>query len=271
MEKLEGLIPVITSYGTRIIGVLVLILVAWMVAARLQGVVHRQMTQRDLDATLTGFVSKLVRWGVILVAVIASLGVFGVETTSFAAVLGAAGLAIGMAFQGSLSHVAAGVMLMTFRPFSVGDVVNAAGVVGKVIEIGLFSTTLDTPDNRRIIVPNGAIFGATIENVTFHDQRRVDVGVGTDYGADLAMVRGVLEKTASAVPGVLSDPAPQIFLAELGGSSIDWQVRVWCDTSAYWDVFQATTHAVKDALDEANVGIPFPQMDVHLDGGLDKA
>ena len=270
MEKIESLLPVITSYGTRIVGVLVFLIAAWIVAGWLSGMVRKQMEKRDLDKALSGFLSSLVRWGVIAMAIIAALGVFGVETTSFAAVLGAAGLAIGMAFQGSLSHVAAGVMLLTFRPFTVGHVVNAAGVVGKVVDIGLFSTILDTPDNRRIIVPNGTIFGDTIENVTFHENRRVDVGVGTDYGADLAKVREVLEATAVKVPGVLQDPAPQIFLAELGGSSIDWQVRVWCNTPEYWDVFQATTHAVKDALDEAGIGIPFPQMDVHLDGGLDR-
>ena len=270
MDKIEGLLPTITSYGMRIIGVVVFLIVAWIVAGWVQRAISRQMKKRELDLALAGFISSVARWGVITMAVIASLGVFGVETTSFAAVLGAAGLAIGLAFQGSLSNVASGVMLLTFRPFTVGDVVSAAGVVGKVDQIGLFSTILDTPDNRRIIVPNSVVFGSTIENVTFHDVRRVDVGVGTDYDADLAKVREVLESVPAKVEGALQDPEPQIFLAELGGSSIDWQVRVWCNTTDYWDVFQATTHQTKVALDAAGIGIPFPQMDVHLDGGLDK-
>ena len=205
---------------------------------------------------------------ILVAAVLACLGVFGIETTTFAAVIGAAAFAVGLAFQGTLSNFASGVLLLVFRPYGVGDVVSAGGQTGKVDAIGLFTTTLDTPDNRRIIVPNSAVTGGVIENISHHSTRRVTVAVGTDYGADLDAVRAVLEKMAPTLPGVLQDPAPQIFLDSLGDSCINWQVRVWCKTGDYWDVWQATTSATKKALDGANVGIPFPQMDVHVDGKL---
>lgn len=159
-------------------------------------------------------------------------------------------------------------MLLVFRPFKVGDVVSVAGITAKVVEIELFTTLFDTPDNRRIIVPNGQIFGSTIENITFHETRRVDVNVGTDYGADLKETRAVLERVAANVEGGLDDPAPQIYLTELAGSSINWAVRVWAQTPDYWAVRERITDEIKDALDDAEIGIPFPQMDVHLDGIL---
>ena len=258
----------LTGYAVKVIGVLLLIIVAWIISGLVGGKLTRVMTGRNMDVALAKFAGSVSKWVVLLVAGVAALGVFGVETTSFAAVLGAAGLAIGLAFQGSLGNVAAGVMLLIFRPFTVGDVVSTGGVVGKVDAIGLFAVTLDTPDNRRIIVPNSTVFGATIENITFHDVRRVDIAVGTDYTADLGTVRKVLEEAAASVQSKVADPEPQIFLKELGGSSIDWQVRVWGKTGDYWDVWQETTDKVKAALDAAEVGIPFPQMDVHVDGKL---
>jgi small conductance mechanosensitive channel len=268
MEQIQEYIPMIIEYGTKVIGVLVFVIVAWIVAGMIGNAVRRAGAKRNLDKAVTSFLAQLVKWGLLAAAIVAALGVFGIETTSFAAILASAGLAVGLAFQGSLSNFAAGIMLLTFRPFSVDHVISTGGVVGKVIEIGLFTVTLDTPDNRRIIVPNSTVFGATIENITFHETRRVDVGVGSDYGADLKQTRDVLEKVASSVDNGLSDPAPQVFLKELGGSSIDWVVRVWCETPKYWDVHQALTNDIKVALDEAAIGIPFPQMDVHVDGKL---
>jgi len=265
---LASFTPLIVQYATKLAGAVVFLLLAWIAAGWSRRIVRRALERASFDSTLTLFFANVARWLVLLLALLACLGIFGIQTTSFAAVIGAAGLAIGLAFQGALSNVAAGVMLLIFRPFSVGDVVNAGGVIGKVTEIQLFTTTFDTPDNRRIIVPNALIFGQTIENVTHHDQRRVNVDVGTDYSADLDHVRQVLEAAIPGIPGVLEEPAPQVFLSALGGSSIDWQVRVWCNTGDYWDVHQATVRGVKRALDEAAIGIPFPQMDVHLDGPL---
>ncbi|MGD8331293.1 MAG: mechanosensitive ion channel [Acidobacteriota bacterium] len=255
------------GYAVNVVGVLVLLFIAWMAAGWTRRTTRRGLERAGIDATLTKFFANLARYLVLIAAVLAALGVFGVDTTSFAAVLAAAGFAIGMALQGTLSNFSAGVMLLTFRPFKVGDVVSVGGVTGKVNEIELFTTTLDTPDNRRIIVPNGTVFGSTIENITFHPIRRVDVVVGTDYGADLARAREVLDGVARQ-HHVVDDKEHQILLTGLGESSIDWQVRVWCKTEDYFAAKDALTHAVKDALDAAGIGIPFPQRDVHIDGSL---
>lgn len=218
-----------------------------------------------MEETLARFFGKMARWAVMIVGFLFVLGMFGVETSSFAVIIGAAGLAVGMALQGTLGNFASGIMLLIFRPFKVGDVINAAGVIGKVFEIDLFTTVLDTPDNRRIIVPNGSVFGGTIENISHHSTRRVEVAVGTDYGAELDTVRAVLDKAALAVPTRIEAPGHQVFLAGLGASSIDWKIRVWCNSSDYWVCMEETTRLVKMELDAAGIGIPYPQMDVHLD------
>ncbi len=269
MKELESLMGsaghLVATWGVRIAGALVALFIGWVVAGWARRSVQRTLEKRNFDLTLGRFFANMVRYLILVGVVLGVLGVFGIETSSFAALIAAGGLAIGLAFQGTLSNFAAGVMLLVFRPFKVGDVVSAGGVTGKVVEIELFTCEFATPDNRRIIVPNSAIFGSTIENVTHHPTRRVDVSVGCDYGADIDQTRSVLESSVTEVPGVLSDPAPQIFLDSLGASSVDWQVRVWCKTEDYWDVRQAATRAVKVALDKAAIGIPFPQMDVHLD------
>jgi small conductance mechanosensitive channel len=248
----------------RLVGVLVVFYVALKLGGWLGRKARDIMLRRKIDAALAGFVGNLTRWGVIVLAALACLGAFGIETASFAAVLAGAGLAIGLAFQGTLSNFAAGVMLLIFRPFTVGDVISVAGVTGKVKELGIFTTDFDTPDNRRIILPNGALFGATIENVTFHETRRCDVSVGAAYAADTDRTREVLLEAVQGLPGVMEEPAPQVYLDGLGSSSVNYQVRVWCKTAEYWDVREAMTRAIKLALDAAQIGIPFPQMDVHL-------
>jgi small conductance mechanosensitive channel len=222
------------------------------------------MAKAKIDETLTRFLGNLIRWLVILLAVLACLGVFGVQTTSFAAVLAAAGFAVGLAFQGTLSNFAAGIMLLVFRPFNVGDVVKTGGETGKVFSIQLFTVVLDTFDNRRITIPNSSVFGATIENITHHPIRRADVDVGVDYAADVDRTREILTAAAKSVEGGLEDPEPAVILLGLGASSVDWSVRVWANRDDFGSVKQATIRAVKRALDEAGIGIPFPQMDVHL-------
>ncbi len=254
-----------TPYALRVIGVLVLIVVAWIVAGWTKRAINRTLTRAEFDLTLTRFFGNMSRWVVLLLAILAALGVFGVETTSFAAVIAAGGLAIGLAFQGTLSNFAAGIMLLIFRPFSVGNVVNVAGHTGSIFEIGLFTTAMDTPDNRRIILPNSAIFGSTIENISYHDTRRVDVSIGTDYSADIDRTRTRLKETAEAIEKRLDDKEVAIVLTGLGASSIDWSVRVWVNAADYWAVKDALTRDLKVALDGAGIGIPFPQMDLHLD------
>ncbi|NBC16447.1 MAG: mechanosensitive ion channel [Bacteroidetes bacterium] len=258
-------IDLVTQYAVKIGGAILFLLIAWIIAGAVGRFTRRSLEKSKLDLTLTKFFGNLAKYVVLIMALVACLGIFGIETTSFAAVIGAAGLAIGLAFQGTLGNFSAGIMLLVFRPFKVGDVVNVNGTTAKVTEIELFTTLLDTPDNRRIIMPNGSIFGNTIENITHHPTRRVDVAVGTDYGASLKEARDVMMRVAENVEGGLSDPAPQVYLQELGGSSINWAVRVWANTPDYWAVRERLTQEVKEALDEAGIGIPFPQMDVHFD------
>ncbi len=249
--------PVI-EYGPKVIGVLVALVLALMIAGWTERVVRVALERRSFDATLTRFFAKLARYFILIAAVLGCLGVFGIQTASFAAVLAAAGFAIALAFQGTLGNFAAGVMLLVFRPFKVGDYVEVNGETGTCEHIDLFTCEFRTLDNRRLIVPNGSVFGNTITNYTGYEVRRVDIDVGAEYSADVDATRAALEKAAAKVEGKLTDPPPQVFLKGLGDSSIDWQVRVWCKTPDYWDVWQATVRATKLALDEAGIGIPFP-------------
>ncbi len=250
--------------GMRVALVLIALFLALTVAGWMAAVVRSSLTRMKFDPTLTKFLAKLTRWGVLMLATIACLGTFGVEMTAFAAILGAAGFAIGLAFQGTLSNFAAGAMLLIFRPFKVGDVVNISGQLGKVDEIELFTTTIDTFDNRRIILPNSSVFGATIENITYHPVRRVDVAVGCAYDADIDTTRRILESAIAITEGGLNDPEPAVVLDGLGASSVDWVVRVWAPTSEFSSVKQSLLRAIKLQLDEAKIGIPFPQMDIHV-------
>ena len=262
---MERLWDLLTQYGLPIAGVVVLLLVSYILSGWIGRLISRALMRAKVEKTLAEFLASVARWGLMVIAIIACLGVFGVETTSVAAVIGASALAIGLAFQGSLSNLAAGVMLLIFRPFKVEDVISIGGQLGKVESISLFNTRMDTFDNRRVIVPNGSIFGSTIENLTHHATRRVDVAVGVEYPADLDRTRQVLETAATGLQGRLDDPPPQVLLLDLGDSSVNWAVRVWAKMEDYWSVRDALTRAVKVALDQAGLGIPFPQMDVHLD------
>lgn len=260
----------IEHYAVPALLVLLLIIVALIVAAWTGRIVTKTCERAKLDLTLSRFFGRMARWGVLILAFLSILSYFGVQTTSFAAVIGASALAIGLAFQGTLSNFAAGVMLLVFRPFKVNDVVKVAGETGKVFEIDLFNTSMDTFDNRRLILPNSSIFGSTIENMTYHPTRRVDVNVGVEYPADLDRTREVLMSAVASIENVHEDPAPVAYLLEMGDSSINWVVRVWTNTPDFWAVREQLTRAIKMKLDEAGLGIPFPQMDVHLDGVLEQ-
>lgn len=253
------------AYGIPAIAVLLILFIGYLVSGWASNIVLGSCNKAKLDLTIGKFISRMVKWCVLLLTGLFVLGKFGIETSSFAVILGSAGLVIGLAFSGTLSNFASGIMLLIFRPYKVGDVVNVAGQVGKVDELELFTTTMDTPDNRRIIIPNTAIFGSVIENITHHSTRRVDVNVGASYDADIDKTREVLTAAAKSVEGVLESPDIQILLSELGGSSVDWVVRVWCNTADYWTIREAVIRAIKMHLDEAGIGIPYPQMEVHLD------
>ncbi len=254
-----------------VVGVLIALFIAWIIAGMVRRGMLAAFDRTGFDKTLAKFFSNVARYLILLAAVLGCLGVFGVDTTSFAAVIGAAGLAIGLAFQGTLANFAAGVMLLVFRPFKVDEFVDIAGTLGTVVEIELFTTELVTPHNEKLIIPNGSIFGAIIKNYSHHPHRRIDIDVGADYSADIDETRKVLEKGLTKLEFALEEPPPQVFLKGLGGSSVDWQVRAFCKQEHYWDLHQELVRAAKYSLDEAGIGIPFPQMDVHLDGALTKA
>jgi len=260
------------DYGIPLISAIVILIIAFIAGKMLAGTVQRASEKAKIDVTLSRFFGKLVYYAVLVVGVMFALGKFGIEVTSFAAILAAAGFAVGMALSGTLGNFAAGTMLLIFRPFKVGDVVNAAGITAKVNAIELFTTTLDTPDNRRIIVPNGSIYGGTIENITYHSERRCDVNVGIAYAADIDKTREVLTKAAESLDELMvkgEGRGYQIFLVDLGSSSVNWMVRFWTKTTDFWVTKEKLTRAVKMHLDEAGISIPFPQLDVHLNK-LDK-
>ena len=259
-----GVVHLIENYGVPALTVLIIILVALVVSSWVSRVIRSGCGKAHIDETLTKFFGTVARWTIMLLALLFCLDKFGLNITSFAVVLGAAGLAIGLAFQGTLSNLASGIMLLTFRPFKVGDAVRVAGELGKIDEIELFTTAMDTFDNRRIILPNSTVFGAVIENISHHAIRRVDVSVGVEYSADLDRTREVLEATAHDLEGRIDDPEPQVLLLDLGDSSVNWVVRVWTNSADYWTIRDALTRAVKVSLDNAGLGIPFPQVDVHM-------
>lgn len=248
---------------------IVLIVVALIVAAWAKSLVVKACTKARVEVTLAKFFGNIAKWTVMVLAAVTILQTFGVEATSFAAVLAALGFAIGLALSGTLGNIAAGVMLLVFRPFRVGDVVRIADVFGKVDEIELFTTSIDTFDNRRFIVPNSSVFGSTIENISHHKIRRVDVNVGVAYDADIDRTRAALDQAILSLEARLEEPAHQVFLGDLGDSSVNWTCRVWVNAADFWDVKQALTRAIKMHLDEAGLPIPFPQRDVHLDGKVE--
>jgi len=260
----ELAVVVATGYAIPAVKALLVILAAWLLAAWVKSVTRRTMERARVETTIATFMANLARWGVLAVGAVFVLGIFGIETATIAVVFGGLALAVGLALQGTLGNAASGFMLLIFRPFKVGDVVNAAGVMGKVVEVELFATIIDTPDNRRLIVPNGSIFGATIENITHHPTRRVDVAVGVAYDADIARTRQVLTEAAMSIEERLEEPAPAIVLGELADSSVNWTVRVWVNAGDFWPVRDKLTERIKNALDSANISIPFPQMDVHV-------
>ena len=262
----ESIVALAVQYLLPAIGLLLVLVAAYFVARFLSRLVSGPVSRR-VDATLGRFLGKLVFNLVMIGAILGVLGSVGVNVAAFAAILAAAGFAIGLAFQGTLSNFASGIMLLVFRPFKVGDAINAAGITAKVAEIDLFFTIFDTFDNRRIIVPNADVFSGTIENITHHPVRRAEIKVGVDYGCDLDEARAALNRAAESVPGVQQGEGRghQVMVMEFGGSSIDWVVRAWFTREDFWTDREQLIHAIKRELDAAGIGIPFPQMDVHLD------
>jgi len=234
------------------------------IAGILLNVVDKMLNKAKVDSMLISFVHSILNALLLLFIIIAALDQLGVDTTSFIALIGAAGLAVGLALQGSLQNFASGVLLIVFRPFKVGHLIEAAGVSGVVEEIGIFSTRLKTGDNREIIVPNGAIYGGTITNNSARDTRRIDMVFGIGYDDDIKKAKEIMQSILAADERVFSDPAPLIAVAELADSSVNFNVRPWVKTSDYWAVLYDVTEKIKLAFDDAGISIPYPQMDVHL-------
>jgi small conductance mechanosensitive channel len=235
----------------------------WIVSLVVKGML-KAMQKGDMDITLRRFVANLARMLLMLFVIIAAIHQLGIQTASLIALLGAAGLAVGLALQGSLSNLAAGVLIVLFRPYKVGDWIEGGGVSGAVEEVQILTTVLKTGDNKRVIIPNSQIMGTTITNYSANETRRVDLVVGVSYGDDLDKVRTELEGLVAADERVLKDPAVTIAVSELADSSVNFVLRPWVKTADYWGVYFDLTEAIKKRFDEVGISIPFPQRDVHI-------
>ena len=263
-EMIKSLQPVVLAYAGKGFVALLIFLIGKWIARRITNMLIRLMKSRDVDVTLIKFLEGIIYYALLVSVVIAAAGQLGIKTTSFLAVLGAASLAIGLALKDSLSNFSSGVMLILFCPFRVGDWVTIGGETGKVEAISVFSTILNTGDNQKKIIPNGAISNATITNITANPTRRVDLVVGIGYDDDIRKAKETLEAILATDTRIHKDPAPTVAVSALGESSVDLVVRPWVDTADYWDVFFSLNETIKLTFDEKGISFPFPQQDVHL-------
>jgi small conductance mechanosensitive channel len=254
----------VTQWGLKVVGAIAVLVIGRIVSGMIRRAVRRGLERAEIDATLRPFLSGLAYYATLAVVVIAVLNLFGIETTSLIAILGAAGLAVGLALQGTLSNFASGVMLLIFRPFKVGDYVEVGGTAGSVEQVGVFNSTLKSPDNVLIVVPNSQVYGQTIKNYNGYETRRVDLVMGVSYDDDIGVAVKTLHAILEADPRVLKDPAPVVAVNELADSSVNLVVRPWCQGSDYWALKWDLTRAMKEGLEKAGCSIPYPQRDVHL-------
>ena len=250
--------------GIKVVTALAIFLIGKYIVRLVVKATATVMQKQEVDKTLETFICNLVRTVLMVVVVIAAIGAIGIETTSFIAIFGAAGLAVGLALQGSLSNFASGVLIVLFRPYRVGDWIEAAGISGTVEEVQILTTILKTGDNKQIIVPNSQIMGSIITNYSANDTRRVDMVIGVSYDDDIDKVRKTLEELIAAEERVLPEPAPTIAVSALADSSVNFVVRPWVKTSDYWGVMFDLTEAIKKRFDKDNITFPFPQQDIHL-------
>lgn len=255
---------VVVTWAPKVVGALAILFFGWIFAGWVRSLVRRLLERSPLDDMLIPFLSGIIYALTITIVGVTAVGTLGVNTASFVAVLGAAGLAIALAFQGTFSNFAAGIMLLTFRPFKAGDFVEMAGVSGTVGEVSIFTSVLNTGDNVQIRIPNSQIFGETIKNYSANETRRIDLVVGVGYDDDLGVASRTCMDTVSADPRVLSEPAPLVAVDALGDSSVNFVVRPWVKTEDYWNTRRDLTRALKENLEAAGCSIPFPQRDIHL-------
>jgi len=263
-ELTRNLVNVLTPWILNVLGALIVLWVGNRIARWARGVVQRALERAKVDDTLVPFVSSCVYYLIVAFVVVAALGLIGIQTASIIAVLAAAGLAVGLALQGTLANFAAGVMLLVFRPFRKGDLIEAAGVTGAVDAISIFTTTLSSVDNVAIVVPNAAVWGQTIRNYATNPTRRIDLAVNIAYRDSLQTAMDAIQRVVAADPRVLTEPAPTIAVGELGNSAVNILVRPWCSKDVYWDVRWDLTRALKEGLERAGCTIPSQQHDVRL-------
>ena len=266
-EAINGVVVLFVDYGLNILGALALLIAGWIAASWAKRATRRTLERTvRIDATLKPIVANTAHYAILVVVLIAVLARFGVQTASILAVIGAAGLAIGLAIQGTLSNLASGVMLLFLRPFSVGDYIDAEGIAGTIREIGLFATELETFDGVYVMAPNSQIFSKPIRNYSRLPMRRVDVPVGVSYGDDLEKALSVALAVIEADLRILKNPAAETMVMNLGDSAVQLNLRCWTDRDSYWSVFFGLQKAIKLELDRAGITIPFPQRVVHFTG-----
>ena len=268
MEKIEYywhmLENYIVGYAPKLLLAIITLIVGLWLIKKISGLLNKALKKKETDESLSKFLVSLVAILLKVLLIISVISMVGIETTSFVAILAAAGFAIGMALQGSLGNFAGGVLILLFKPFKVGDVIDAQGYLGSVNTIGIFSTILKTPDNRTIFLPNGPLAGGAITNLSTEALRRVDMTFGIGYEDDIAKAKELINSIIEKDSRILKEPAPMIAVSELADSSVNFVVRAWCESSNYWGIFFDMQETIKVEFDKAKISIPYPQTDVHV-------
>ena len=263
-QTIEPIISKITHYGLKIVAAVLIVLIGFWLAKRIKGAFIKNLGSKGIDATLVRFFANLLHSAIVIFSIVAAISKLGIETTSFAAVVASAGLAIGLALQGSLSNFASGVLLIVFKPFKVGDTINVGGQTGVVVEVGILTTELTTLDNVKIVIPNSVIMNGAITNFTANSTRRIDLTIGVGYGDDLNKARQIILDLIKENELILADPEPQVLVSSLGESSVDFVVRPWVNTPDFFNVRCHLTKQIKEAFETEGISIPFPQRDIHM-------
>lgn len=264
MDYVEQIVEMIIAYAPKVAGAILVLIIGFWVASRIGKMIYNRLSKSNMDEAVKAFMRSLISVLLKILVVFSAAGIVGIETASFIAVLAAAGFAIGLALQGSLSNFAAGVLILLFKPYKIGDFISTQGYSGTVKEIQIFSTILTALDNRIIIIPNGSIINAPVENITANPERQLDLTFGIGYSDNIDKAKTVLESEIKNCPGYLEDQGHKIMVRELADSSVNFAVRFWTKTEDYWTAFFHMQEHVKKSFDQKGVSIPFPQMDIHI-------
>lgn len=262
--NLERIWELVAVWGIRVIAAIAILIVGTWAAKLFRKIIEKILANRNVDATIGSFVGNLAYYTLLAFVVLAALGQLGIQTTSFVAIIGAAGLAVGLALQGSLANFAAGFLMIIFRPFKVGDVIEGAGTSGTVEKIQIFTTQLLTPDNKTVIIPNASLTAGNIVNYSTTGTRRVDMVFGIGYADDIDKAKQIITEAIAEDERILNNPAPLVAVSELADSSVNFVARPWAKTEDYWGVYFDLTETIKKRFDQAGISIPFPQRDVHV-------